>query len=95
MPVTFDLNKCDGCGTCDVVCPGDVIYMHKPQNVESPDGSGGIVKITPQRLPYGVHLEKRSPYLPKPEECWHCGSCRQDCPTDAISVVFSPDMLCI
>lgn len=29
------------------------------------------------------------------DECWHCGSCRQDCRRKAISIVFPPDMLCI
>ena len=23
-----------------------------------------------------------------PEECWYCGSCRQDCPVDAITIEF-------
>jgi len=35
------------------------------------------------------------PVLPYADECWHCGSCRQDCPTDAITIVFPPDMLSI
>jgi NAD-dependent dihydropyrimidine dehydrogenase PreA subunit len=35
------------------------------------------------------------PYLKYPEECWHCGSCRQDCPDEAIEIEFPPDMLCI
>jgi NAD-dependent dihydropyrimidine dehydrogenase PreA subunit len=35
------------------------------------------------------------PYLKYPEECWHCGSCRQDCPEGTITIRFSPDMLSI
>ena len=35
------------------------------------------------------------PYLKYPEECWHCGSCRQDCPDEAIQIEFPPDMLSI
>jgi NAD-dependent dihydropyrimidine dehydrogenase PreA subunit len=27
-----------------------------------------------------------------PDECWHCGSCRQDCPAGAIKIVFPPIM---
>jgi adenylylsulfate reductase, subunit B len=30
-----------------------------------------------------------------PDECWYCGSCRQDCPAGAITIVFSPMMLVI
>ncbi len=35
------------------------------------------------------------PYNRYAGECWHCGSCRQDCPRKAIQIVFPPDMLCI
>ncbi len=41
------------------------------------------------------HEEKEIPYLKYPDECWHCGSCRQDCPEEAISIRFPPDMLSI
>jgi len=30
-----------------------------------------------------THVEVRYP-----DECWHCGSCRQDCPANAITIVF-------
>ncbi len=70
MAVAFDLDLCDGCGVCNSVCPGDVIYMR---------GKPG------EKLPFNRY----------PNECWHCGSCRQDCPQKAISIVFPPDMLCI
>jgi adenylylsulfate reductase subunit B len=30
-----------------------------------------------------------------PEECWHCGACRQDCASGAVSILFSPVMLTI
>ncbi len=39
--------------------------------------------------------EKEIPFLKYPDECWHCGSCRQDCPEGAISIQFPPDMLSI
>jgi NAD-dependent dihydropyrimidine dehydrogenase PreA subunit len=93
MPVTFDLSICDGCGKCDAICPGDVIYMHRPAWVD--DGSGTPRQVNAARLDIGYHVDKKSPYLPKPEECWHCGSCRQDCPKQAITVVFPPDILCL
>lgn len=72
MPMVFDYEKCDGCGVCSAVCPGDVIYMR----------------------PTGVGRE-RKPYNRFPQECWHCGSCRQDCEQLAIGVAFPPEMLCI
>lgn len=28
-----------------------------------------------------------------PDECWHCGACRLDCPTEAIDFVFPTMML--
>ena len=68
MPPVFDMAKCSGCGLCDAVCPGDVIYMKDTE---------------------------KEPYLKHPEECWHCGSCRQDCPEGAIAIRFPPDMLSI
>jgi NAD-dependent dihydropyrimidine dehydrogenase PreA subunit len=27
MPPVIDMDKCTGCGTCDLICPLDVIYM--------------------------------------------------------------------
>ncbi|RLI00174.1 ferredoxin, partial [Candidatus Bathyarchaeota archaeon] len=34
-------------------------------------------------------------YLKYPDECWHCGACRQDCPVEAITIRFPPEMLLI
>lgn len=28
-----------------------------------------------------------------PDECWHCGACRQDCPTGAVTIEFPLIML--
>lgn len=28
-----------------------------------------------------------------PDECWHCGVCRMDCPKNAIKIVFPLQML--
>jgi Pyruvate/2-oxoacid:ferredoxin oxidoreductase delta subunit len=30
-----------------------------------------------------------------PDECWHCGACRQECAKDAITFRFPADMLAI
>lgn len=30
-----------------------------------------------------------------PNECWHCGACRQDCPTGAVEIEFTPLMLSV
>ncbi len=39
--------------------------------------------------------DKSIPFLKYPEECWHCGSCRQDCPVSAIKIIFPSEMLII
>ena len=70
MPPIFEMDKCSGCGLCDVISPADAIYL-----------------ITAEDPPV--------PYQKYPDECWHCGSCRQDCPEDAIKIQFPPDMLSI
>ncbi len=33
MPPTIDLDKCNGCGTCDMHCPLDVIHFDEKNNV--------------------------------------------------------------
>jgi NAD-dependent dihydropyrimidine dehydrogenase PreA subunit len=33
------------------------------------------------------------PVIKYPDECWHCGSCRQDCPVGAIRIVFPLQMM--
>lgn len=30
-----------------------------------------------------------------PDECWHCGACRQDCTKGAVSFQFAPAMLAV
>jgi NAD-dependent dihydropyrimidine dehydrogenase PreA subunit len=35
----------------------------------------------------------KTPEIRYPEECWHCGACRQDCPTGALEITFPLSML--
>ena len=56
-------------------------------------------------LPIGIELAANCPLdviemdaegkavCPYPEECWHCGVCRMDCPVDAVRIVFTPNYL--
>jgi len=30
-----------------------------------------------------------------PDECWHCGVCRQDCPAGAVTIEFPLIMLAV
>ncbi|MFO7785383.1 MAG: 4Fe-4S dicluster domain-containing protein [Thermodesulfobacteriota bacterium] len=36
MPPVFDYEKCIGCGTCEELCPGDVIYMKQSDDGPEP-----------------------------------------------------------
>ncbi len=87
MPMVIDMSKCDGCKKCDMVCPGDIIHM-RPR---MPDDSPNPLRLSSE--PAARKKIEQVAYLKYESECWHCGSCRQDCPEDAIRVVFSPDML--
>ncbi len=42
-----------------------------------------IYRITPDQLPVVKY----------PDECWYCGICADKCPTNAITVIFPPQML--
>ena len=60
------------------------------------DGCGDCAAVCPGDVIYLQHDgARRRPYNRYVQECWHCGSCRQDCPQKAIKVMFPPDMLCI
>jgi adenylylsulfate reductase, subunit B len=39
------------------------------------------------------HKKEKLPELKYPDECWHCGVCRMDCPEKAIRIVFPLEML--
>ncbi|MBI2955600.1 MAG: 4Fe-4S binding protein [Chloroflexi bacterium] len=42
-----------------------------------------------------IDEERRLAFARYSEECWHCGSCRQDCPTGAVDIVFPKKMLLV
>lgn len=35
-----------------------------------------------------IDQEKEIAYARYPDECWHCGSCRQECATGSLKIVF-------
>ncbi len=37
--------------------------------------------------------KKTMPVVAYPDECWYCGLCQSTCPTDAITIVFPPEMV--
>ncbi len=60
------------------------------------DGCGKCAAVCPGDVIYMRSApEHRVPFNRYTDECWHCGSCRQDCPPKAIRIVFPPDMLCL
>ncbi len=83
----IDMSKCDGCGKCGMLCPGDIIHM-RPRMSDDPPNA-----LRASASPASQKKMAKVAYLKYESECWHCGSCRQDCPVEAISVVFPPDML--
>ena len=44
-----------------------------------------------------IHFDKKKkvPAVKYPDQCWHCCSCRLDCPAGAIEIRFGPEMLCL
>jgi len=56
----------------------------------------GTCEECPGDLIYMHEVDGREvAYIKYPEECWYCGSCRQDCPAEAITIEFTPMMLTI
>ncbi|MBW1998947.1 MAG: ferredoxin family protein [Deltaproteobacteria bacterium] len=41
----------------------------------------------------GWDKERMIPYLAYPNECWHCGVCRMECPENAIELTLPPQCL--
>ena len=38
-------------------------------------------------------MTEEGPLVNYPKECWHCGSCRINCPNEAIRMVLPLEML--
>lgn len=40
-----------------------------------------------------LHMDEEGPVVRYPEECWHCGCCRLECPNGYLGIRFSLRML--
>jgi Pyruvate/2-oxoacid:ferredoxin oxidoreductase delta subunit len=67
----IDLDKCTGCGICDVVCPADVIHM------EEVAAAPEIPEFRATRL---------LPVIKFREHCITCFSCEIFCPERIVDV---------
>ena len=63
------IEKCTGCGICDIVCPADVIHM------ESQPVDSGIA---------GLRQTKVLPVIKFREHCITCFSCEIFCPEQIV-----------
>jgi Pyruvate/2-oxoacid:ferredoxin oxidoreductase delta subunit len=71
MIEAIDLDKCTGCGICDIVCPADVIHM------EPAPATGGVA---------GLQSTFRLPVIKYREHCITCFSCEIFCPEQIVDV---------
>lgn len=71
MIETIDIERCTGCGICDIVCPADVIHMTP-------------VDAAPE-IP-GMKLLKALPEIRFREHCITCFNCEIFCPEKIIDV---------
>jgi adenylylsulfate reductase, subunit B len=61
-------------------------------NKELCTGCGHCEGSCPLDVIYMDESENKS-FVKYPDECWHCGSCRQDCPEGAIEIRFPLRMM--
>ncbi|HUZ72798.1 MAG TPA: ferredoxin family protein [Stellaceae bacterium] len=71
MIETIDLERCTGCGICDIVCPADVIHMTEA-TVHS-------------ELP-GLVERRLLPVIKYREHCITCFNCEIYCPEKIVDV---------
>lgn len=67
----IEIEKCTGCGVCDIVCPADVIHM---EPVDDPEG-----------LP-GYRSTGLLPVIKYRQHCITCFSCEIFCPEQIVDV---------
>lgn len=71
MIESIDLQRCTGCGICDLVCPADVIHMEK---------AAGAEELA------GMREQKLRPVIKFREHCITCFSCEIFCPEHIVDV---------
>ena len=71
MIETIEIEKCTGCGICDIVCPADVIHMEPAPVAEE--------------VP-GLRQTKLLPVIKFREHCITCFSCEIFCPEHIVDV---------
>jgi NAD-dependent dihydropyrimidine dehydrogenase PreA subunit len=70
MIESIEVEKCTGCGICDIVCPADVIHME-------PDRRDAIGALKTSRM---------IPVIKFREHCITCFSCEIFCPERIVDV---------
>ncbi len=53
-------------------------------------GCGNCYEICPGDV---IRLNNGKAFVRYPDECWHCGACRLECPEEAISFHFPIKMV--
>lgn len=71
MIETIDLERCTGCGICDLVCPADVIHM---------------TPVTASAEVPGLQSVRSLPEIKFREHCITCFNCEIFCPEDIVDV---------
>ena len=73
MIESIELEKCTGCGICDIVCPADVIHMEPAQ----PAAASAVASLKPTF---------QLPVIKFREHCITCFSCEIFCPEQIVDV---------